>query len=115
MSAFDLKGQVVNVGDQVSVLGYITAVGSGSNPSVTIQPPLSASTFTVTAQNLYTVEGTAPGPINGNAATVGNDCTVRGVVTAISGSGNTAILTITLTASGIALSVPAGACYSNGA
>jgi len=98
VSAFDLKGQVVNVGDQVSVLGYITAVGSGSNPSVTIQPPLSASTFTVTAQNLYTVEGTA-----------------RGVVTAISGSGNTAILTITLTASGIALSVPAGACYSNGA
>ena len=115
MAAFDLKGQIVNTGDQVSVLGSVTAVGSGSNPNVTIQPPLSPNTYTVTARNLRTTEGGANGGVQGNAIAVGNDCTVVGVVSSISGSGNTATLTIVLQDSGILLNVPAGACYSNGA
>lgn len=115
MAAFDIKGQAVNVGDQVSIIGVITVVGSGSDPNVTVQPPLSASTFVATAQDITTPEGTVSGGARGNTATVGNDCTTLGTVTAIAGSGNTATLTVKLTVSGNLISVPAGACYSNGA
>lgn len=112
-SAFDIKGHAVSVGDYVSVVGVITAVGSGNNPSVTVQPPLSASTFTVTAQDIRTLEGTACGGSQGNAVTVGNDCTTTGRVTAVSGSGNTATLTVQLSVSGTSVSVPSGACYTS--
>jgi len=114
MAAFDLKGTVVNVGARVSVIGVITVVGSGSNPTVTVQPPLSASTFSTTAQDIRTTEGTAPGGALGNAVTVGNDCTATGRVTAVSGSGNTATLTVQLSVSGNSISVPSGACYTDG-
>ena len=94
MAAFDLKGQIVNTGDQVSIIGVIQSVGSGS---------------------IYTVEGTACGGAQGNPPTVGNDCTTRGIVTAISGNGNTATLSVQLPISGFIVSVPSGATYTTGA
>jgi len=113
MAAFDLKGHTVNIGDQISIIGVITAVGSGSNPTVTVQPPLSANTFTVNAQDITTYEGTAPGPARGNSVIVGNDCTTTGIVTGISGSGNTATLTVQAAVSGDVISAPSGASYVN--
>jgi hypothetical protein len=111
-TAFNINGNPVNVGDRVSILGVITAVGTGSNPNVTVQPPLSASTFVVTAQDIYTVEGTACGGSAGNLPTVGNDCTTFGIVKSISGSGNTATLTVKPNVAGL-ITVPSGACQSD--
>ena len=113
MAAFNSNGKVVSVGDRVSIRGTITTVGSGSNPDVTIQPPLSASTFVAKARDIRTPECTAPGPAQGNAATVGNPCTATGLVTAVTGSGNTATLTVTLSDSGSSISIVAGACNSD--
>jgi hypothetical protein len=112
-SAFNIDGKVVSIGDRVSIVGVVTAVGTGSDPNVTIQPPLSASTFVATAQDIRTVEGISNGGSQGNQVTVGNDCTTTGLVTAISGSGNTASLTVQLTQSGNSITVPAGACHSD--
>ena len=115
MAAFDLKGQIVNTGDQVSIIGVIQSVGSGSDGGVIIQPPLSARHFTALEEDIYTVEGTACGGAQGNPPTVGNDCTTRGTVTAISGNGNTATLSVQLPISGFIVSVPSGATYTTGA
>jgi hypothetical protein len=115
MAGFNLDGKVVNVGDRVSIVGIITALSSpvNENTTVTIQPPLSSTTFAANALDVHTVEGTGNGPSYGNSLVVGNDCTTIGLVTAISGSGNTATLTVKLTTSGNSVSVPSGACHSD--
>jgi hypothetical protein len=115
MSAFDIAGRVISVGDAVSILGNIVSVGPGNDPGVIIQPPLSTAQFTALEQDIYTTEGTSCGGAQGNQVTSGNDCVTRGVVTAIAGSGNTATLSVQLSASGFTVSVPSGACYTNGA
>ena len=113
-TGINVDGKTVSINDFVTIIGIISAVtGSDRNATVAVQPPLSTSTFTVTAQDLNTVEGTSCGPALGNSLTVGNQCTVHGLVTAISGSGVTALLTVTLSVSGASVSgVPAGACHS---
>ena|SRR5271165_5887744 len=115
MAAFNVDGKAVSVGDRVSIIGVITAVSSpvNENSTVTIQPPLTASTFVATALDLRVVKGTANGPAAGNGLVAGLDCTTIGLVTAISGSGNTATLTVQLTTSGTLVSVPSGACHSD--
>jgi hypothetical protein len=115
MSAFNLDGKVVNVGDGVSIVGVISSVSSpvNENSSVVIQPPLSASTFTANALDIHTVESTGNGPAYGNNLVAGLDCTTTGLVTGVSGSGNTATLTVHLSSSGNSVSVPAGACHSD--
>lgn len=115
MSAYNLDGKVVNVGDRVSIVGVITALSTpvNENMTVTIQPPLSATTFTAGALDIRTVEGTGNGPSYGNQLNIGNDCTTTGLVTAISGNGNTATLTVTLTSSGLSVVMPSGACHSD--
>lgn len=115
MSARDLKGQAINLGDQVSIIGVVSSVGTGNNPSVVVQPPLSPTTFTANAQDLRCKEHSSPGPVYGNSIAAGDDCTTLGTVTAISGSGNTATLTVLLAVSQLSISVPAGACYGTGA
>lgn len=116
MAAYSQTGKVVNVGDRVSIIGVISSVTSpvNENSSVVIQPPLSATTFTANALDVHVVESAGNGPSYGNLPTAGLDCTTTGVVTAIAGSGNTATLTVTLTTSGLSVSVPAGACISDG-
>jgi hypothetical protein len=114
MSAFNLDGNVVNVGDRVSAIGVITAVsGTGVNTTLTIQPPLKASTISVSILDIYTIEGISCGAAQGNSAIVGNDCTVIGIVTAISGSGNTATLTVQLSRSGASVTLASGAVHSD--
>jgi hypothetical protein len=116
MAAFDLKGHVINVGDYASILGNIVSVSNNlSVGSVIIQPPLSANTFTVgSADVLTTVSNTTEGGgKTGVQLAAGQDCVVSAVVTAISGSGNTATLTLQTLINGTIITVPAGAVYVN--
>jgi hypothetical protein len=121
--AFNKNGFPVNIGDRCSIIGVIQAVSpsvSGSNSNVTVLPPLTASTFICSVQDINTPEGTSCGPASGNQVTVGNDCTVSGLVTAITSNTNTgivgtntALLTVQLFRSGLSITVPSGACNSD--
>lgn len=114
--ALNQMGDPVNVGDRVSIVGVVSSVSTNDiTANVVIQPPLSASTFTVKAPDVIvpanqTTEGAG---LSGNKISVGSDCTVTGLVTAISGTGNTATLTVSTTVNGTVISVPSGACYSD--
>jgi hypothetical protein len=115
-SALNQMGDPINVGDRVSIVGNIVSVSTAdTTANVVVQPPLSANTFTVKAPDVYVpVTQTAEGAgASGNKLAAGQDCTVAGLVTAISGTGNTATLTVITFSSGTSISVPAGACYSD--
>jgi len=119
--AYNSNGNVVNVGDRVSIRGVISSIsGTAENATATIQTPLAAGTISVSVLDLYTPEGVSTGAAQGNLLTVGNDCTVAGLVTAIAGiatSGvlgtNTALLTVQLFRSGLSVSVPSGCTNSD--
>lgn len=113
-TGINIDGKTVSVGDRVTIVGRISSLsGSDQNTSVAVQPFLTTSTFTANALDVYTTEGTSCGPAHGNVLTAGNSCTVTGVVTAISGSGVTALLTVTLSNSGTSVSgIPAGSAHS---
>lgn len=116
-TALNQMGDPVNVGDRVSIIGNVSSV-SGSqneNATVTITSPLTANTFTVTITDVITtVSNTTEGAgMTGNQVAAGQDCTVTGVVTAISGTGNTATLTVSTSVNATSIKVAAGACYSD--
>lgn len=113
------NGQVVSVNDQVSIVAkYVSQTGSGSLATVTAQTPLATSTISVKAYDCQSETHQADSShtarsISGQAFGVaGNNITILGTVTAISGSGNTALLTVTLKSSGNSVIVPAGVCQS---
>jgi len=112
----NIDGKVVNVQDSVTIIGVITALigPADENQTVTVQPPLSATTFNANVQDVFDTEGIVSGSASGNQVLVGNNCTVRGLVTAISGQGNTALLTVQLFNSGATVTrIPSGACHSD--
>lgn len=113
------NGQTVSVNDQVSILAkFVSLTGSGSLATVTAQPQLSTSTISVKAYDCQCVSHPADSShvarsISGQAFGVaGNDLSILGTVTAITGSGVTALLTVTLKSSGNSVTVPAGSCQS---
>jgi hypothetical protein len=122
MAAFSATGKVINVGDRVSIIGtVVSASGSAQPTQLVIQPALAPASgqFTCNANDLNSTQaGSAVQTgrsISGKP--VGNttqSVTVMGVVTAISGSSNTATLTVTLCSSGLSVSVPAGSCIGDG-
>ena len=113
-TAFNIDGKPVSVGDRVSAIAVITAVsGTGINTTLTLQPPLLSTTISVSILDIYTIEGISCGAAQGNPAIVGNDCTVIGLVTAISGSGNTASLTVQLSRSGASVTLVSGGVHSD--
>lgn len=116
MAAFNFDGKVISVGDRATILGVISSVSTSDNTAnVVIQPPLSTSTFTVKAPDVYSpVTQTSEGAgASGVKLVAGADCTVPGLVTAITGSGNTATLTVQTFSSGTSVSVPSGAVRSD--
>ena len=116
MAAFNIDGKVVNVQDRVSIIGIVTALTgpADQNQTITVQPPLSATTFNANVQDVFDTEGILTGAASGNQVLVGINCTVRGLVTAISGSGNTALLTVQLFNSGATVTgIPSGATHSD--
>jgi hypothetical protein len=124
MPALNSLGKVVNLGDQVSIVAVVisttnfgTTVPSGL-AMVTAGTALTPATFTHQGNDAEAVQHSndAAHPalsITGKPyGASGDQETVLGTVTAISGSGNTASLTVTLASSGLSVTVPAGVCTS---
>lgn len=122
------NGKVVNVGDAVSIVAKVVSVsGSGSLASVTVQSPLDAGTYSIVASDANAVQeyynskdsvdsaNTYPAvSLSGkHYGAAYDDLTVMGVVTAISGSGQNAVLTVTLKSSGNSIHTAAGNCNSD--
>src|ERR1039458_9335054 len=99
-TGINMHGGTVSVNDSVSVVAKVVSVsGSGSLSNVVCQAPLDASTFNCIAYDAAAVahQADASHParsINGEPfGLAGNDLSVLGVVTVISGSGQNAKLT----------------------
>jgi len=115
------NGGMINVNDHVSITAkYVSTVsGSGNLATVTVQAPLDPLTFNIQANDAFSVEGTIDAShllrgLQGNAyGVVGDDLTILGVVTAISGSGSFAVLTVKLVTSQNSITTFAGNCTSD--
>jgi hypothetical protein len=124
MSALNANGQVINLVDQVSIIATVvsTAPFGSTVPSslamVTAGTALTTATFVHQANDAkavqHTVDANHPAlSIAGKAyGAAGDQETIIGTVTAISGNGNTASLTVTLASSGLSITVPSGVCNS---
>lgn len=109
----DYDGDNVRVGDQVTIMGHATShTGTGSTASVTVTTLFNDS-ITVPANNLFApqTDGVMISAA-GKGFTDADRVSVPGVVTAVSGSGQTAQLTVTLVG-GTSVTVSAGATNSN--
>jgi hypothetical protein len=111
----DKNGVTVAVNAHVSIIAKVSSVsGSGSLATVTVQAPYDASTFNIQANDARAVQQLADAShvarsIAGKAyGAADDDVTVLGYVTGISGSGQSAILTVKLTASGNSITTAAG-------
>jgi hypothetical protein len=115
-------GKQVFVGDQVSITALVvsTAPFGSTIPSglasVTVETAWSPTQFVIQANDANAVEHSndAAHPalsFNGgkNYGAPQDQCTVLGTCTAISGTGDQALLTVTLVTSGLVVTVPAGA------
>jgi hypothetical protein len=125
------NGQIISTNDSVSILGKVVSVsGLGQLATVTVQSPLDAGTYSVQANDANATQhndGTSPNisnldspssvhpavSISGKVYGAANDdMTVMGTVTAISGSGVNALLTVKLVTSGNSITTAAGNCNS---
>jgi hypothetical protein len=124
MAALGANGQAITLGDQVTIIATTvsTAPFGTTIPSslamVTAGTALTPATFVHQANDAkavqHSVDATHPAlSIAGKAyGAAGDQETVIGTVTAITGSGNTASLTVTLATSGLSIMVPSGVCNS---
>jgi len=127
MPAFSKDGKVINLFDNVSCQGMISSItGSGALALVTVLPLLTTSTVVVQANDCRAVQHAEPLPGQTDAASTypatgiagmyfgvaGEQVTILGTVTAITGTGNTALLTVTCASSGRSIVVPSGSCAS---
>ena len=107
MAAFNFDGKVVSVNDQVSIVGNVVSVaGTGSLAVITVETVLTPNTFVAQANDMKSISGKAFGSAE-------DPVSVLGRVSAISGSGNTASLSVVLKTSGNTITVPAGAVRSH--
>jgi hypothetical protein len=118
------NGGAVNVGDHVSIVGKVVSfTGSGSKATVTVQSPLDSGTYTIqgndanSAQYDYNGNTTSADSADLHAVlslsgkhygVAGDNITVMGWVTAISGSGVNAVLTVQLVTSQNSINTAAG-------
>jgi hypothetical protein len=117
--ATGINGQTINISDQVSIVGLMTAQsGTGSTAQITVETQWSPATFVAAAHDLQATEHSADAnhtAISFSGRNFGQPqdavCAL-GTVTAISGSGTTATLTVVLVSSLMTITVPAGACAS---
>jgi hypothetical protein len=115
MSAFSADGKVVAVGDSVTIVGSGTVSGTGATATVTFtslfNDSISCKSANVLAPEPSSVTVTSQ-PTGDLVGAIGNgQFTLPGVVTAVSGNGNTAQLTVTIN-DGTSVTVSAGACRS---
>jgi hypothetical protein len=111
----DKNGVTVSVNAHVSIIGKVVSVsGTGSLASVVVQAPYDAGTFTIVAhdagavQQLNDANHVALSVDGKSYGTAGDDLTARGVVTGITGSGQSAILAVKLNVSGNSINTAAG-------
>jgi hypothetical protein len=114
------NGGTINVGDHVSITAKVVSyTGSGSLATVTAQAPLDTGTISIKANDANAVEQQSDAShtavsFGGNYYGVkGDDITVLGVCTAISGSGLNAILSVLLVSSLTTITTAAGNCTSD--
>jgi hypothetical protein len=124
MSNSNANGQAINVGDQVSIIATVisTAPFGTTVPSslatVTAGTALTPATFTHQGNDAaavqHSVDAAHPAlSITGKAyGAAGDQEVVLGTVTAITGSGDTASVSVKLITSGATVVVPAGVCNS---
>ena len=115
MAAYDKNGFTVSVNSHVSIVAKVVSLtGTGSLAVVTVQAPYDASTFNIIAydaaavQQLNDANHVALSVDGKSYGTAGDDISPRGVVTGISGSGQNALLTVKLSASGNSITTAAG-------
>ena len=113
-------GKSINVADRVSILGAVVSI-TGSAPStaavVIAEIYGLADNFTCHANDLTTRQNTSGAgmSMNGKLFTTGDRATANGTVTAVSGSGQGAQLTVLLDNSGLSINCSAGSCRGNSA
>lgn len=118
MAAFNADGKVVAVNDQVTIIGLVTNLsGSGGGATVTVMPNCTATTISASARDMNAVPGAfdvsrLATSIAGKSFGIGDNVSVLGKVTAISGSGQFASLSVTLINSGSSVTVPSGSTRS---
>jgi len=115
MAAFSADGKVISVGDSVTIMGSGSVSGTGATATVTFvssfNDSISCASINVLAPEPSSVAATSQ-PTGDMVGAVGNGVfCIPAVVTAISGSSNTASLTVTLN-DGTSTTVTAGACRS---
>ena len=115
MAAYDKNGVTVVVNAHVSIVAKVVSVsGSGSKSTVTAQAPFDAGTFNCQANDAAAVQQLNDAnhvalSVDGKSyGTAGDDISPRGVVTGITGSGQNAVLTVKLSASGNSITTAAG-------
>jgi hypothetical protein len=96
------NGSNINVGDEVTTSGTVTAIsGTGSKATVTIVTPF-GDTVVSQANDCYGPQTDGPAlSICGKGFSVGDNVSLMGVVTAISGTGQSAKLTTAHKSSGL--------------
>ena len=103
----------VNVGDHVSIVGKVVSfTGSGSKATVTVQSPqydYNGNTTSADSADLHAVLSLS----GKHYGVAGDNITVMGRVTAISGSGVNAVLTVQLVTSQNSINTAAGNCNSD--
>lgn len=123
------NGGTVSVGDAVSIIGKVVSVtNSGGKATVVVQSPLDSGTYSIqgddatAVQQFYngnTTVADSSGAYPANSyygdhyGAAGDDLTVMGLVTAISGSGVNAVLTVKLKTSQNSINTAAGNCNSD--
>lgn len=119
-NAYNKNGNIINVGDRVSIVAKVVSVsGSGSLATVTVQSPLDTGTYSIQANDARAVEQPADSnhvarSLEGNAYGVaGDDISVLGLVTAISGSGIYATMTVKLITSQNSITTATGNAQSD--
>jgi hypothetical protein len=124
MANNNANGQQINIGDQVSIQATVvsTAPFGSTVPSglatVTSGTALTSATFTHNGNDAAAVQHSVDSAHvalsdTGKAyGAAGDFCTPKGTVTAISGTGDTASVSVQLITSGAVITVPAGVCNS---
>lgn len=118
MAALNYDGKVVAIGDSVTIMGSVDTVsGTGSLATVTVLPLQSASDITIKANDAESVQHPSDSSHtavsrSGKYYGPGDRISIPGTVTSVTGSGQAALIGVTLGTSGSSVTVPAGACRS---
>lgn len=108
-----ILGNSVNVGDQVTILGQVTAIsGTGSKALVTVLTN-TGDTILVQANDCYAPQTDGPAKSkSGKGFSVNDNVSIAADVKAVVGTGKTAVVTSTVHSSGLTVSHAAGTVHA---